>query len=411
MVERLRGFRDFYPEEQEIRSEIFRIMKESCRQFGFREIDAPSVESVELFANKSGMEIMNQMFSFSDKGGRDVTLIPEFTPTLSRMVAARKDLVKPLKWFSIEKFWRYEEPQSGRQREFYQLNADIIGSESYLADAEVISLGGYVLRRLGIGGYSRIRLSSRVLIDRLIEKMLPGKRQDVYYILDRWSKIPPNERDAFMEEKGLDKDAILSFTSGKILSGFDDQELQNLYGIIDYVKSSVGASIEIDLKVVRGIAYYTGCVFEASDTEDKYRAILGGGRYDNVIAQLGGENTPATGFAMGDAVLENILKAKGLWNRKKEPQVFLAPVDLPGRSFAVKVASEIRSLGIRVDLNVTERGISKQLDYASKMGYEYAAILGENEAKKGSISLKNMLTGQQMEIELRNIKQLLDIIK
>ena len=411
MVERLRGFRDFYPEEQEIRSEIFRIMKESCRQFGFREIDAPSVENVELFANKSGMEIMNQMFSFSDKGGREVTLIPEFTPTLSRMVAARKDLVKPLKWFSIEKFWRYEEPQSGRQREFYQLNADIIGSESYLADAEVISLGGYVLRRLGIGGYSRIRLSSRVLIDRLIEKMLPGKRQDVYYILDRWSKISPNERDAFMEEKGLDKDAILSFTSGKILSGFDDQELQNLYGIIDYVKSSVGASIEIDLKVVRGIAYYTGCVFEASDTEDKYRAILGGGRYDNVIAQLGGENTPATGFAMGDAVLENILKAKGFWNRKKELQIFLAPVDLPGRSFAVKVASELRNIGIRVDLNVTERGISKQLDYASKMGYEYAAILGENEARKGSISLKNMLTGQQMEIELGNIERLLDIIK
>ena len=411
MVERLRGFRDFYPEEQEIRSEIFRIMKESCRQFGFREIDAPSVENVELFANKSGMEIMNQMFSFSDKGGREVTLIPEFTPTLSRMVAARKDLVKPLKWFSIEKFWRYEEPQSGRQREFYQLNADIIGSESYLADAEVISLGGYVLRRLGIGGYSRIRLSSRVLIDRLIEKMLPGKRQDVYYILDRWSKISPNERDAFMEDKGLDKNAILSFTSGKILSGFDDQELQNLYGIIDYVKSSVGASIEIDLKVVRGIAYYTGCVFEASDTEDKYRAILGGGRYDNVIAQLGGENTPATGFAMGDAVLENILKAKGFWNRKKELQIFLAPVDLPGRSFAVKVASELRNIGIRVDLNVTERGISKQLDYASKMGYEYAAILGENEARKGSISLKNMLTGQQMEIELGNIERLLDIIK
>ena len=411
MVERLRGFRDFYPEEQEIRSEIFRIMKESCRQFGFREIDAPSVENVELFANKSGMEIMNQMFSFSDKGGREVTLIPEFTPTLSRMVAARKDLVKPLKWFSIEKFWRYEEPQSGRQREFYQLNADIIGSESYLADAEVISLGGYVLRRLGIGGYSRIRLSSRVLIDRLIEKMLPGKRQDVYYILDRWSKISPNERDAFMEEKGLDKNAILSFTSGKILSGFDDQELQNLYGIIDYVKSSVGASIEIDLKIVRGIAYYTGCVFEASDTEDKFRAILGGGRYDSVIAQLGGENTPATGFAMGDAVLENILKAKGFWNRKKELQIFLAPVDLPGRSFAVKVASELRNIGIRVDLNVTERGISKQLDYASKMGYEYAAILGENEARKGSISLKNMLTGQQMEIELGNIERLLDIIK
>ncbi|MEM0135738.1 MAG: histidine--tRNA ligase [Thermoplasmatales archaeon] len=411
MVERLRGFRDFYPEEQEIRSEIFRIMKESCRQFGFREIDAPSVENVELFANKSGMEIMNQMFSFTDKGGREITLIPEFTPTLSRMVAARKDLVKPLKWFSVEKFWRYEEPQSGRQREFYQLNADIIGSESYLADAEVISLGGYILNRLGVGEYTRIKLSSRVLIDKLIEKLLPGKKEDVYYILDRWSKIPPEERDAFVEEKELDRDAVLSLTSGSILNETDDNELQNLYKIIDYVKSSVRAAIEIDLKIVRGIAYYTGCVFEASDKEDKFRAILGGGRYDNVIAQLGGDSTPATGFAMGDAVLENILKAKGLWSRKKEPQIFLAPVDLSGRAFAVRVASDLRNLGIKVDLNVMERGISKQLDYASKMGYEYAAILGENEAKKGSISLKNMSTGQQMEIELRNIRELLDIVK
>ncbi|MCL4446971.1 MAG: histidine--tRNA ligase, partial [Candidatus Thermoplasmatota archaeon] len=343
MVERLRGFRDFYPEEQEVRSEIFKTMRESCRQFGFREIGAPSVESVELFANKSGMEIMNQMFSFRDKGGRDITLVPEFTPTLSRMVAARKDLVKPLKWFSIEKFWRYEEPQSGRLREFYQLNADILGSDSYLADAEIISLGGYILKNLGIGEFSRLKVSSRILIDRLIEKFLPGKREEVYYILDRWSKISQEERENFLSQKGLDRDIIFSFTNGSILSGLDDPELQKLTKILDYVKSSVEVDIEIDLKIVRGIAYYTGCVFEASDREEKSRSILGGGRYDNVIAQLGGENTPATGFAMGDAVLENILKAKGLWAKKRERLVFVAPIDLPGRSFSVRVTTALRS--------------------------------------------------------------------
>ncbi|MCL6002812.1 MAG: histidine--tRNA ligase [Thermoplasmatales archaeon] len=411
MVERLRGFRDFYPEEQEVRSEIFKTMRESCRQFGFREIGAPSVESVELFANKSGMEIMNQMFSFRDKGGRDITLVPEFTPTLSRMVAARKDLVKPLKWFSIEKFWRYEEPQSGRLREFYQLNADILGSDSYLADAEIISLGGYILKNLGIGEFSRLKVSSRILIDRLIEKFLPGKREEVYYILDRWSKISQEERENFLSQKGLDRDIIFSFTNGSILSGLDDPELQKLTKILDYVKSSVEVDIEIDLKIVRGIAYYTGCVFEASDREEKSRSILGGGRYDNVIAQLGGENTPATGFAMGDAVLENILKAKGLWAKKRERLVFVAPIDLPGRSFSVRVTTALRSLGFRVDLNVMERGISKQLDYASKMGYQYAIILGENEAKKESVSVKNMSNGQQTEVELKNISELLDIIK
>ncbi len=411
MVERLRGFRDFYPEEQEIRSRIFQTMKDSCRLFGFKEIDAPSVESVELFANKSGMEIMNQMFSFKDKGKREIALIPELTPTISRMVASRKDLVKPLKWFSVEKFWRYEEPQSGRYREFYQLNADILGSESYLADAELISLAGYILSGLGIGEYTKLKMNSRILLDRLIEKFLPGKKEDVYYILDRWLKISPGERESFMQEKKIESSVVLSFIDGKILNGFEDPELQNLYRIRDYVRSSVGAKVEIDLKIVRGIAYYTGCVFEASDIEEKFRSILGGGRYDNVIGQLGGENTPATGFAMGDAVLENILKAKGLWVQKREKQIFVAPLDPQGRLYATRVASVLRSMDLRVDLNVMERGISKQLDYASKMGYEYVIILGENEAKKETVSIKIMASGQQREIGLKNSKELLEIIK
>ncbi len=411
MVERLRGFRDFYPEEQVIRSEMFRTMRDSCRQFGFKEIDSPSVESVELFANKSGMEIMNQMFSFRDKGEREISLIPELTPTVSRMVAARKDLVKPLKWFSVQKFWRYEEPQSGRTREFYQLNADIMGSESYLADAELISLGGYILRNLGISEVTKLKLSSRVLIDRLIERYLPGKKDDVYYILDRWEKTNQEERERFLNEKKLDESVMESFTSGEVLENFEDAELQNLYDIRDYVKSSIGTEIGIDLKIVRGIAYYTGCVFEASDTEGKFRSILGGGRYDNVIGQLGGEKTPATGFAMGDVVLENMLKAKGLWVQKGEKQIFIAPIDLQGRRYATRVASFLRNEGLMVDLNVTERGISKQLDYASKMGYQYVIIIGENEAKKETLSLKNMSTGQQNEYDLANPKELLEKLK
>jgi histidyl-tRNA synthetase len=411
MVERLKGFRDFYPEEQEIRSEIFATMKESCRQFGFKEIDAPSVESIELFANKSGMEIMNQMFSFKDKGGRDITLIPEFTPTLSRMVASRKDLVKPLKWFSIEKFWRYEEPQSGRLREFYQLNADILGSESFFADAEVISLGGYILKKLGVGDVTKLRVSSRILIDRLIERNLPGKRDEVYYILDRWSKLTEEEREAYATEKSLNMETIMSFVNGKILEGVSDPELDRLYKIRDYVISSVGMEVDIDLKIVRGIAYYTGCVFEASDREEKQRSILGGGRYDNVIAQLGGDQTPATGFAMGDAVLENILKANGLWTQRREIGVFVAPIDQAGRDYAVRAASVLRNLGLKVDLNVTDRGISKQLDYAAKMGYQYVVVLGENEARKQSISLKNMGTGSQTEVELEKAGELISLLK
>jgi histidyl-tRNA synthetase len=404
MVERLRGFRDFYPEEQEIRSEMFSIMKEACRQFGFKEIDGPSVESVELFANKSGMEIMNQMFSFKDKGGRDVTLIPEFTPTLARMVSSRKDLVKPLKWFSVGKFWRYEEPQSGRFREFYQLNADILGSESYLADAEVASLAAFILRRLDIGKDTKIKISSRILIDTLIQTSLKGKKESAYYLLDRWTKMTPEERDSFIRENGIDADTITSFSNGKILEGLENPELSRLNAISDYIRSSVGVNVEIDLKIVRGLAYYTGFVFEATDRDEKFRSILGGGRYDNIVEQLGGESTPSVGFAAGDAVLENVLKIKGKWTQKEVVRVFIASVDPPGRAYAIKVAPVMRDLGLDVDVNVTDRGISKQLDYASKLGYEHVVILGENESKKQTLTVKTMSTGQQKEIELKDVK-------
>jgi histidyl-tRNA synthetase len=404
MVERLRGFRDFYPEEQEIRSEMFSIMKEACRQFGFKEIDGPSVESVELFANKSGMEIMNQMFSFKDKGGRDVTLIPEFTPTLARMVSSRKDLVKPLKWFSVGKFWRYEEPQSGRFREFYQLNADILGSESYLADAEVASLAAFILRRLDIGKDTKIKISSRILIDTLIQTSLRGKKESAYYLLDRWTKMTPEERDSFIRENGIDADTITSFSNGKILEGLENPELLRLNAISDYIRSSVGVNVEIDLKIVRGLAYYTGFVFEATDRDEKFRSILGGGRYDNIVEQLGGESTPSVGFAAGDAVLENVLKIKGKWTQKEVVRVFIASVDPPGRAYAIKVAPVMRDLGLDVDVNVTDRGISKQLDYASKLGYEHVVILGENESKKQTLTVKTMSTGQQKEIELKDVK-------
>lgn len=411
MVERLRGFRDFYPEEQEIRSEIFATMKGACKLFGFKEIDAPSVENVELFANKSGMEIMNQMFSFRDKGEREVTLIPEFTPTLARMVSARKDLVKPLKWFSVEKFWRYEEPQSGRFREFYQLNADILGSESYLADAEIASLAGYILKKLGIGGVTKLKISSRILVDRLISRLIGERKEEVYYLLDRWTKMTKDEREAYASERGIDPGVISSLSDGSALKDVEDPELERLNKIIDYVKSSADANIEIDLKIVRGIAYYTGFVFEASDTEEKFRSILGGGRYDDIIEQLGGEKTPATGFAAGDAVLENILKVKGKWVRDKEKKVFLAPIDQPGSRYAIRVARVLREMGIGVDLNVTDRGISKQLDYASKMGYEFVVILGENESKRESLSIKSLSSGNQSEIRLNDKDGLIKTLK
>ncbi|MEM0128021.1 MAG: histidine--tRNA ligase [Thermoplasmatales archaeon] len=402
MVERLRGFRDFYPEEQEIRRRMFEAMRESCLEYGFKEISGPSVESVELYANKSGMEIMNQMFSFKDKGGRDITLIPEFTPTLARMVSAKKDLVKPLKWYSIGKFWRYEEPQSGRYREFHQLNADIVGSESYMADAEVTSLSANIMKKLGIFEKVSIKVNSRKLLDNIFRAREIKNKEDVYYILDRWNKLSEEEKRQYMVDKGIEPLEVESIANGGVLRDLDDPELRKIKEIMDYVKSSENASVEIDLKIVRGLSYYTGYVFEAWDREEKFRAILGGGRYDEIIGQLGGERTPSVGFAVGDAVLENIMKSSGRWKGEKRKIIFLATVDERGKIYAPKVSKKLRESGIQVDSNVSSRGISKQLDYASKMGYDYVAIIGENEERKGTIVLKNLATGKQEEMAIEN---------
>ncbi|MGC8645557.1 MAG: histidine--tRNA ligase [Thermoplasmata archaeon] len=410
MVERLRGFRDFYPEEQEARRWMFDKMRESCQEYGFKEISGPSLESVELYANKSGMEIMNQMFSFKDKGGREITLIPEFTPTLARMVSARKDLVKPLKWYSIEKFWRYEEPQSGRFREFYQLNADIVGSESYLADAEVTSLAANIMGKLGILDKVRIKVNSRILLDRILGEKGVQKREETYYILDRWKKMSKDEKEVFMNEKGIDSELVESIADGSVLKGFEDEEMRRIERIIDYVKSSEDVDIDVDLKIVRGLSYYTGYVFEAWDKEEKFRAILGGGRYDEIIKQLGGEKTPSVGFAAGDAVLENLLKATGKWGKTRKKGLFLAMVDEAGRRYAPRAAKKLRENGILVDVNISERGISKQLDYASKMGYEFVAILGEKEERKGTLVLKNLGTGYQEEVSLEDCDEIAEKI-
>ncbi|MEM0130189.1 MAG: histidine--tRNA ligase [Thermoplasmatales archaeon] len=407
MVDRLRGFRDFYPEEQEIRRWMFEMMRESCREYGFKEIGGPSLESVELYANKSGLEIMNQMFSFKDRGGRNITLIPEFTPTLARMVSAKKDLVKPLKWYSIEKFWRYEEPQSGRFREFHQLNADIIGSESYMADAEVTSLSVNIMRKLGIIDKVIIKVNSRKLIDSILKDAGVGNKEEYYYILDRWNKVSDAEKQRYLMDKHIETSFIEAIADGIVLKDLEDPELRKINDIIDYVKSSEGANISIDMKIVRGLSYYTGYVFETWDKEEKFRAILGGGRYDEIIGQLGGEKTPSVGFAIGDAVLENIMKASGKWLAKQRRIVFLATVDEVGKRYAPRVSKRLRESGIEVDTDVTERGISKQLDYASKMGYSHVIIVGENEERKGTFILKNLITGKQEEIRIENSEEIL----
>ncbi len=412
MFQKLKGFRDLYPEKMRARRIVFDKINSTARSFGFHEIDAPSVELLELFRVKSGDEIVKQTFSFVDKGGREITLIPELTPTVARMLASRKDLVKPVKWFSFPKMWRYEEPQSGRLREFYQFNADIFGIAGIEADAEVLALAMEILDSLGLEGKYVMRVSDRILMEELLKKFGVEKIEETFRIIDKKDKIP---EETFMENlqniagDAAEKIADVLNVKGSVedvISKIGNSPRGEILLKLQELLDGYGKKITLDLSIVRGLAYYTGIVFEAHDAKGEFRAILGGGRYDNVVELFGGEHTPAVGFGMGDAVLELIMKREGVWPEERmELDVFVAIV--PGfRKEATQIAMDLRKEGFRVDIDLTGRSLGKQLKYANRINAKYAIIVGE-EIRDGKVVVKNMRSGEQGTVEIRKLKEII----
>ncbi len=413
MFRKLKGFRDMYPEKMRARREVFDRINMTARSFGFHEIDAPSVELLELFRVKSGDEIVKQTFSFVDKGGRKITLIPELTPTVARMLASRKDLVKPVKWFSFPKMWRYEEPQSGRLREFYQFNADIFGIAGIEADAEVLALAMEILDSLGLKDKYVMRVSDRILMEELLKKFGVEKIEEAFRIIDKKDKIP---EEVFIEnlQNVAGKDAaekIIDVLNVKgsvedVISKIGDSPRGEILLRLQELLDGYGKKITLDLSIVRGLAYYTGIVFEAHDAKGEFRAILGGGRYDNVVQLFGGEPTPAVGFGMGDAVLELIMKREGVWPEERmEVDVFVAIV--PGfRKEATQIAMDLRKEGFRVDIDLTGRSLGKQLKYANRINAKYALIVGE-EICDGKVVVKDMRSGEQKKVEIGKLKEII----
>src|SRR5271157_2428372 len=336
----LKGFRDFYPEEMAARRKVLDDIYCTVRTYGFREIDSPSLESLELFRIKSGDEILTQTFNFADKGKRDVTLIPELTPTLARMVVDReKSLKRPVKWFSMPKMWRYEEPQSGRLREFYQLNVDIFGVPGPEADAEVIAAGIAVMIKLDLEGEFVFKISDRRLMHGILESMgIADKKEAIFAAIDKRWKVSHTEFKNLLNNVGLD-----DFKIGQLLSILDSrgpfpEALQRIRSLISLQNESTLAGYEsleklldlltmyhmeqyceLDPSVIRGLAYYTGTVFECYDTKGELRSIFGGGRYDKIIELFGGEPMPAVGFGMGDAVLEILMRRAKSGRKKRSP--------------------------------------------------------------------------------------------
>ncbi|MEM0155413.1 MAG: histidine--tRNA ligase [Thermoplasmataceae archaeon] len=422
--ERVRGFRDHYPEDMMPRKRIFSAAEESAEALGFRRVDFPSLEYLDLYRLKSGDELVGQTFSFTDKGGREVTMIPEATPSIVRMITARKDLVKPIRWYSIPKIFRYEEPQSGRYREHYQFNADIFGVDSPEADAEIIGLAGTILDKLGLERRYEIRVSSRPLLERILQSLECRDTKSAFTVIDRFRKITEEEFKSEISGTGMNQkniQTLFDLISGtlapknletRIVDTLNinlPDEIRRILFVTELASSMINSAIKIDLSIVRGLAYYTGIVFEAYDITGKHRAILGGGRYDGLAALMSDQDIPAVGFGMGDAVIEILMKEEGKWLYSPDKPLFYVSCASTGsRKYAFAIAKRIRDAGAITIDDLSGRGLSAQLRNAAAEKCKFAAIVGEREENSNTVTFRDLESGEQKEI---NVSELDDYIE
>jgi histidyl-tRNA synthetase len=418
----VKGTRDFYPEEMALRNWIIDGWKRASVRNGFEEYDGPIFEYLQMYQIKSGEEIVSQLFSFKDRGERDLAIRPEITPTLARMVNQKINaLAKPIKWFSAPRLCRAERPQKGRLREFFQWNIDIIGEDSVLADAEVIFTTVDYLREVGLTPKDiKVKISSRKLLAAVLRKIgVPEEKLNpLYALLDKKTKLPAEVFSATLKEQVGDE------FSKRIIAFMESQTVTSIENI---VKADAGDQLEIAIKeledcaarlsqmgisdycvfdpsIVRGLAYYTGIVFEVQDNAGELRAICGGGRYDNLLRDFGGPAISATGMGMGDCVLEILLREKGLLDKKipaRALDYFVAPVADALLDEAVKITAQLRTRGFKSVFPYKPGSLSKQLKTASEQNAKYCIIIGD-EFKAGDIVIKDMSTGQQKTIPLKD---------
>ncbi len=424
-LERVRGFRDIYPEESEPRKLIFSVSERSSEAFGFKKIEMPSVELLDLYRIKSGDELVSQCFSFEDKGGRQLTLTPEATPTVVRMLTARKDLSRPVKWYSFQKYWRYEEPQAGRQREFYQFNADIFGPSSAEVDAEVIGLASFILNGLGLKGHYRILLNDRSIMERILRENGINDFQKAFPLIDKFKKTDRDQFERDLSQLGMHESRVRKFCdlleretpveeAAEVLRAVirydeDDEEVRRFIKLSKLLPAYSSDTFFFDMSTVRGLAYYTGVVFEAFDIEGRFRSILGGGRYDSLAELYAGQSVPAIGFGMGDVILELVLRQLGLLSgKRREQRFYIASPDMSYYTSAVEIATQIRSDGIPASLNISDRNMGAQLKEANKEGATDLIVLGKQELDNHTVTWKHLVTGKQTVLRL---DEFLDLLK
>jgi histidyl-tRNA synthetase len=419
---RLPGFRDFPPEEFALRAHVQESWRRVSRRYGFLEYDGPPLEPLGLYVEKSGAEIVGQLYNFSDKGGRDVALRPEMTPSLARILGERsRGMSKPIRWFSMPQLFRYERQQRGRLREHFQWNVDVVGEEGVAADAEVLAVAIDGLRELGLTAADfAARVSDRRLLGALLRVV--GVQDDrvpaAFGVIDKIERLPRDEATAlFRRDVGLDDTQIADLLEWLGTTELDTLEasfgghpevageLERLRAYVESLEAMELADfVQLDLRIVRGLAYYTGIVFELFDRQGELRAICGGGRYDRLLELVGGEPLPAVGFGMGDVVLGELLADRGLVPEfRRSVDYFLVPVTPQQRHEALRIAHSLRDRGLSVAYTLTDRGVGKQMKAAAREGARTVLILGPEEMERGHVLARDMESGEEREIPLSEL--------
>jgi histidyl-tRNA synthetase len=404
-IQAVKGTRDFFPEAMAYRNWLYTSIRHVSERYGYQEFEAPLIERFELYAAKSGDELVNeQSFVFEDRGGDRVVLRPELTPSLARMIASRsRELARPIRWWSFGPFWRYEKPQRGRSREFFQWNIDLLGVVSAQADAEIVAVMASFFKSIGLNhNQVRIKVNNRRLVETQLTSIgiPPSQNVDVFRLIDRKEKLGDSEWREYADRIGLKSDQL------NLLQGLlnDEDGWKSSEELVEFFEAAeahgIEDYIEYEPTVIRGLDYYTGTVFEARDADGSERAILGGGRYDNLVSEVGGEPISGVGYAMGDVVIKLVLeKYELLPELNPNPaEILVTTFDQEIQDSALKLAAELRNSDLKVEWYPQASRLSRQLKYADNQRIPYVAILGPDEIDANTVTIKDLMKGTQESV-------------
>ncbi len=394
-----RGTRDYLPEETKQRNKLISKMRSVFESYGYGEVITPAFESFELLAKKSGPEIEQEIYSFEDKSGRKLGLRFDPTVPIARIVASNPSLTKPIKYYYVTRMWRYERPQAGRYREFWQAGLELIGSKTTDADVEAVQVASDLIKAATDKEFV-FKINSRKVIEEIAEKadISEDKKEDAFRAIDKLSKIGEEEVKKEMTEKGIENEKAEKFFE---LIRKKEADITELEEIKQKLKNIGIENVEIDLTIVRGLSYYTGFVFETFIKENQgIGSICSGGRYDNLIKLYGGEDLPAVGFGLG---IDRLMDVIGYKEEYFPSIAYVANINKETKNQAIEIANQLRKAGISAETDLMNRSFRKQLDYVNAKNIPYCIIIGPEEIKNQEVTLKNMKTGQEKKIKTRNL--------